>query len=341
MDAVLIPAYEPDEQLIQLAKRLQEKGFAVVAVDDGSGEDYAHIFTAVKEYGTVVTHPKNRGKGAALKTGMAYIRDNMPQIQHFITCDADGQHRVEDVERVSKMLGADHKFVLSMRNRKKDIPLRSKVGNSMSRVVYALLTKRYLSDNQSGLRGFDCCHIDWMVQVAKDNYDYEMNVLYYAAKKGIHIATLPIEAIYIDNNQSSHFNPVADTVRIYKSLFGLARSLFFGLAAAEIVALLATVFFGYEQLMFTIPAAGALSFLVDIMVSRFVVFRGTRCYDFLTTLIHTIFAYILYTTVCLLFKLALPQVPLILAFNIAYIFCLPLRYWLYKFTFIALRTQEE
>lgn len=341
MDAVLIPAYEPDAQLIELTKTLQEKGFSVVVVNDGSGENYQHIFDQVKEYATVVAHDQNWGKGAALKTGMTHIRLNMPEVENFITCDADGQHRVEDVERVSKMLGEGHKFVLTMRERKKDkVPLRSKVGNSMSRVVYALLTKRYLSDNQSGLRGFSCSHIDWMVRVEKDNYDYEMNVLYYAAKKGIRIATLPIEAIYIDNNQSSHFNPVADTIRIYRSLFSLAKGLFIGLLAAEIWLLLATIFFGYEYLTISLPCAGATSLFVNVIVSQFIVFRNTRCHDFLTTLIHTVFSYVLYTMGCLLFKFALPQVPLILAFNIVYVFCLPLRYWLYKYSFIAQKTQD-
>lgn len=341
MDAVLIPAYEPDEQLIQLAKRLREKGFAVVVVDDGSGEAYRHIFTAVQENATVVTHEKNKGKGAALKTGMTYIRDHMPEIAHFITCDADGQHKVEDVERVSQMLQNGHKFVLTMRERKEDkIPFRSKFGNALSRVIYALLTKRYLNDNQSGLRGFACSHIEWMAKVEKDNYDYEMNVLYYAAKKGIRIATLPIEAIYIDNNQSSHFNPVKDTVRIYRSLFSLARGLFFGLAAAEIFLLVSTLVFGYRQLLYTVPSAGAISYLVNIAVSKYV-FRNTRCYDYLTLLIHKVISYFFYTLGCLLFAFAFEgTVPLIIAFNLVYLMCLPLRYWLHKFTFIAQRTHE-
>ena len=340
MNAVLIPAYEPDHQLIALTKRLKEMGFPVVVVDDGSGENYADIFDAVRENdATVVTHLKNRGKGAALKTGMAYIRDNL-QVDGFITCDADGQHRVEDVERVSQMLNSGHKFVLSMRRLKKDIPLRSKVGNLMSRVVYALLTKRYLSDNQSGLRGFHCSHIDWMVEVEKDNYDYEMNVLYYAAKKSIRIATLDIEAIYIDNNQSSHFRPVTDTVRIYKSLFKLAGGLFIGFAVAQLWVALATIFFGYQHLPVTVPGAGAVSYLVTVLVNRFFIFRKTRCYDYLTLLIHQIIAYFIYSLGCLLFMLTLPQVPLWVAFNIVFIACLPLRYWLHKFTFIALRTHE-
>ncbi len=340
MDVVLIPAYEPDAQLAPLTKRLKDAGFTVVVVDDGSGPKYAEIFAEAGENAHVVAHAKNRGKGAALKTGMAYIRDNLPQCENFITCDADGQHRVEDVIRVQEQLHSGHDFVLTMRKLRKDIPLRSRVGNSMSRVVYALLTKRYLSDNQSGLRGFACSHIDWLVQVEKDNYDYEMNMLYYAAKKAIHVHTILIEAIYIDNNASSHFNPVKDTVRIYRSLFKLAIGLFIGLLATEIWLAVATVLFGYYHLFFTVPGAGVLAYGVNVLVNKCFVFKGVRCRDYLTLLIHQVIAYAMYTSGCLIFRLGCPSIPLWVAFNIVFLLCLPLRYWLYKYTFIALRTEE-
>ena len=340
MDAVLIPAYEPDAQLIPLIRRLKEAGFQVVVVDDGSGPDYRGIFSDAQEYAHILTHEKNRGKGAALKTGMVYIRDHMPQIDHFITCDADGQHRVEDVIRVSEKLSAGHKFVLTMRQQKTKIPLRSKVGNSMSRVVYALLTKRYLADNQSGLRGFCRSQIDWMAQVEKDNYDYEMNVLYYAAKKAIPICTILIDAIYINNNQSSHFQPVKDTVRIYRSLFKLAIGLFIGFLVSEIWVAVASALFGYHHLMISVPGAGAVSYLVNVIANRYFVFRNTRCHDYLTLLIHQVISYFVYTMGCLLFSFACPWMSLWVAFNLVFLLCLPLRYWLYKFSFIAMKTQD-
>ena len=345
MDVVLIPAYEPDAQLVPLTQRLKDAGFTVVVVDDGSGPDYEDIFAATKDNACVVTHPQNRGKGAALKTGMAYIRDNLPEAENFITCDADGQHRVEDVIRVQEQLHSGNTFVLTMRKLRKDIPLRSRVGNSMSRVVYALLTKRYLSDNQSGLRGFACSHIDWLVQVEKDNYDYEMNMLYYATKKGIPISTILIEAIYIDNNASSHFQPVKDTVRIYRSLFSLARGLFIGLLFTELWIIAASLLFKchtywYNYLHLVVPGAGILSYGVNLLVNKFFVFRNIRCKDQITLLIHQVIAYFMYTSGCVLLYLAFPQIPLWLSFNLVFLTCLPLRYWLYKFTFIALRTGE-
>lgn len=340
MVVVLIPAYEPDEQLVALAKQLVQQDFSVLVVDDGSGDQYTRVFCAVKAHATVITLEKNSGKGAALKAGMRYIRQALPQCTHFITCDADGQHKVEDVIRVRERLLQGDKFVLTVRQRKKDIPLRSKVGNSISRFVYALLANRYLSDNQSGLRGFSRVHIDWLIQVEKNNYDYEMNMLYYAAKKNIRISTLPIEAIYIGNNESSHFNPLLDTLKIYKSLFRLAMGSIIAFGVTELLIAALSLTLGYRHLMVTMPLVAATGYVVNILLNMFVFFRHTPCHDYWTTLIYTVLEYFFYSLGCLLFMYALPQVPLWVAFNAVYLVCIPLRYCLHKFSFIAARTRE-
>ena len=340
MDLVLIPAYEPDQQLVRLTEKLHSHGLQVLVVDDGSGEGYRDIFARCEKYATVIALERNSGKGAALKAGMKYIQEHMPQCRHFITCDADGQHRVEDVLRVREQLQKGEKFVLTVRQWRKDIPLRSRIGNKLSRFVYALLSNRYLPDNQSGLRGFSRVHIDWLMQIKPNKYDYEMNVLYYAAKKNIRIATVPIEAIYIGNNESSHFNPIADTVRIYKSLFALAGGSFLGFLVSEIMVLAVSLILGYHQLLLTMPAVAAVSYLVTVVLNRYVYFRSTACHDYVSTLIYKIILYILYTLGCLLVMFALPKVPLFAAFNLVYAICIPLRFLFHKAIFLASRTSE-
>lgn len=341
MDVVLIPAYEPDEELVKLVPRLKEAGFAVLVVDDGSGEGYRPIFDAVREEATVVTHERNRGKGAALKTGMRHIREHMPDCEYFVTCDADGQHRVEDVARVRDKLHAGHGFVLSVRIPKKGTPLRSKVGNSMSRVTYTLLANRYLSDNQSGLRGFARSHIDWLVEVEKNNYDYEMNMLYYAAKKGIRITTVPIETIYINNNAASHFNPIADTVRIYRSLYRLALGTVIGFLVSQLLILAASATLGYDYLIVTLPVTGIISWWVCALLNRFVIFKKTRCYDYISSIIYTGMSWFFYTLVLYLCKFIVPDwLPMWVAFNLVYLVGVPIRYLMHKLHFIASRTRE-
>ena len=335
MDVVLIPAYEPDGELIKIVNELSENGFKTVVVNDGSSEKYNEIFNAVSEKAEVVTLEKNSGKGAALKAGMKHIKANYPNCKNFITCDADGQHRVSDVIKVREELHKGKNFVLTIRERKGKIPFRSRFGNDLSKFVFTILTNNYLSDNQSGLRGFSIKNIDWLMEVEKDKYDYEMNVLYYAAKKGLEITTVPIEAIYIENNASSHFSPVKDTVRIYKSLFGLAMGTLLTFAFTELLVIITSLTFGTEQIFLTLSVIGALSLLLHIILNRFVFLRKAKVGDDLSTVVYTIIYYFVYTILTALFSFMFTGVSLFIIFNLAYIICLPLKFFLHQLIFIA------
>ena len=340
MDVVLIPAYEPDSELVRLVDELATHNFEIVVVNDGSGEQYNDIFNAIAPKTHIVKLEKNSGKGAALKAGMRFIKENLPDCDHFITCDADGQHRPCDVVRVCEQLHKGNNFVLTVRERKGKIPLRSRVGNDLSKIVYTLLTNRYLSDNQSGLRGFSRSNLDWLIEVEKNNYDYEMNVLYYAAKMGLKITTIAIDAIYIENNASSHFNPIGDTIKIYKSLFSLARGTMFSFLLAEALVLLASILFQNQYIHFTIPVIGAISLLVCILLNKYVFLKKISNVEYLTTIVYSIISYFVYMIMCELLTFALPEFPLFLNFNIVYLICLPLRYFLHQLIFIASITKE-
>lgn len=91
---ILIPAYKPDQSLLRLAHALktQDPGAEILVIDDGSGSTYTPIFTELRLDGaTGHTHPVNRGKGAALRTGIEWARANRPG-EILVTADADGQH---------------------------------------------------------------------------------------------------------------------------------------------------------------------------------------------------------------------------------------------------------
>ena len=90
---VVIPAYQPDEKLYALVQALRDAAdYPIVIVNDGSDRGKDELFYSLTPYATVLTHSVNRGKGAAIKTALAYIRDNYPLSEGVITVDADGQH---------------------------------------------------------------------------------------------------------------------------------------------------------------------------------------------------------------------------------------------------------
>ena len=98
---ILIPAYKPEESFVDFSERLIARGHRVVAVNDGSGEEFDGIFERVEAMGvTVLRHDVNRGKGRALKTGFGYIVESENDTDFVVTADCDGQHKIEDIERL-------------------------------------------------------------------------------------------------------------------------------------------------------------------------------------------------------------------------------------------------
>ncbi len=218
----LIPAYEPDDKLIPLVDNLKKNNYQVVVVDDGSGKDYQHIFNKCKT--KVITYPENQGKGHALKEGLKYIKDTY-DAYYIVTMDSDGQHTIEDADKLINYLKKHPRtLVLGSRKRGKNTPLRSFLGNSITRFVYSLVTYRDIYDTQTGLRAFTESLVPYMLEVDGERFEYEMNVLLNATRNNVKIKELTIQTIYIDNNSGSHFNAFKDSFKIYKEILKFSLS---------------------------------------------------------------------------------------------------------------------
>ena len=237
----LIPAYEPDEKIKGLADELMEKGFDIVIVDDGSGPDFAALFEELSQKATVLTHVINRGKGAALKTGLNYINKYMAYTESvltpagaetvsgrdavIVTVDADGQHLPDDVQRVAEISAQRRAaLVLGSRALGEDIPVRSRFGNTVTRHVYSAATGVRIHDTQTGLRAFHRSLIPRLLRIEGDRYEYEINMLMQLAAEGVPIIEERIETVYEDNNSGSHFRTVRDSFRVYKEILKFSAS---------------------------------------------------------------------------------------------------------------------
>ena len=329
MVVVLIPAYKPDAELIKLVNKLNNDRISVLVVDDGSGSEYDDVFDAVRGQAEVVRVLVNGGKGSALKTGIRAIKERYSNCVGFVTADAEGQHKVEDIYKVVDKLENGSSMVLSVRNMVGKIPARSMFGNILSRWIYTLLTGHHLLDNQSGLRGFSKAHIDWLLDVAGDKYDYEMNVLYYADKQHIKMDTFLIEAIYIEGNKSSHFSPVKDTLRIYKQLFTSARASLIATAVCGVFALVVSFFLDYRMCMITVPIMGYVSGFVCVLVNRYL-FRNIPYRDAGRSLLDMAVRFTVYTEWCFFASRLITGIPFVVAFFVIVFLLEPLRYYIYK-----------
>ncbi|MBR2338208.1 MAG: bifunctional glycosyltransferase family 2/GtrA family protein [Clostridia bacterium] len=219
---IIIPSLSPDDKLLSLLADLRETGFAhILLVNDGSSAEYDSYFTAAKtEYGcTVLTHAVNQGKGRALKTAFNYLLAECPECIGSVTVDSDGQHRIADIIKVAQETVA-HPEALIMGCRdfspaNTDIPPRSRFGNVTTSRVLRMLCGITLSDTQTGLRGFSPQAMRQFMKTRGERFEYEMNMILDAKENDIPLIEVPIETVYIEENRTSHFNPLKDSLRIY------------------------------------------------------------------------------------------------------------------------------
>lgn len=216
----LVPAYNPDRKMLNVVRDLKDNGYTVVLVNDGSDSEFADLFAAAGRADVILRHEKNRGKGMALKTGLCWIEKYCEAPYTVVTVDADGQHLIDDTENVT-FAARQHPstLIIGSRHLKKGAPFRSKSGNFITRFFLNTLTPVKIYDTQSGLRGFSHDLVPVLKEIEGERYEYEMQMLIDVDRMGIPIREVKIQAVYIENNSTSHFRTIADSKRLYKVIF--------------------------------------------------------------------------------------------------------------------------
>ncbi len=211
----LIPAFQPDEMLLDVIRDCRAQGLSPVVVDDGSGPEFDRIFTWAKDDAVVLRYEENRGKGQALKTGLSWIREHVPAPYAVVTVDADGQHPAQDAARLIRRAEREpDAMILGSRRMTGRAPLRSRVGNAAMRLTYRLASGQAVYDTQTGLRAFTDRLAPWLLSVPGDRYEYEMSALLRAPHEGVRLIEEEIPTVYLDGNRSSHFDTLRDSARI-------------------------------------------------------------------------------------------------------------------------------
>lgn len=241
---VIIPSYEPDGKLPALLQELSDGGFEnIIIVDDGSGEAYKSIFDEADSFSsvTLLHHAVNMGKGRALKTAFDYVLCHFPYAIGAITADSDGQHSPECIRACAEAL-IENPGALIMGCRSfdgDDVPARSQFGNKLTRRVMKYLVGVSVSDTQTGLRGISASFMKSLLTLKGERFEFETNMLMETKKLGIQIIEVPIKTIYIEDNRTSHFNPIKDSIRIYMT-FG--KFLFSSLSSSVLDLCLFSIF---------------------------------------------------------------------------------------------------
>ena len=288
---IVIPSYEPDSRLITLLKEFDAKGMGpVIIVNDGSSEEYDSIFAEAESIigrlgGKFISYRPNRGKGRALKTAFEYISGNMPDALGCVTADSDGQHTPECITTIIRTL-KEHpdNLILGVRTfDKKEIPWKSWFGNTITIKVFSYVSGMHVSDTQSGLRGIPFRFMKELIDCKGERFEYETQMLLECAGR-YNLTEVPIRTVYDSKeNHQTHFNPVKDSIRIYKILGKkFIKYIFASLSSFVVDIILFTIFCkvlagavpeGYLVQVSTV-CARVISATYNYLVNYFLVFKS-------------------------------------------------------------------
>lgn len=280
---ILIPALDPDQRLIDLLQQLIATGkFSqrIVVVDDGSQSQtiFNVIGQTMQRDVTILHHARNEGKGAALKTGFSYFIRQQQDLVGIATLDADGQHTVSDLQNcVHQFELHPQDMVLGCRAFAKDIPLRSRFGNTLTNALVRVLTHLPITDTQTGLRVIPISYAQASLAFADQRYAFEFDMLLQAKAHHVGIVQQPIQTIYLDNNAGSHFRVLRDSLAIYARFFKFAFSGFISfLIDIGIFALLIHTFSSASlaSVMTATISARLVSAIANYLINHHLVFAG-------------------------------------------------------------------
>ena len=186
----------------------------VIVVNDGSTDDTSTILSELASTITVVSYPKNRGKGHALVTG---FRKAMEMgFTHAVTIDADGQHFADDIPLlVEQMEHHPDAIIVGCRNlTEENMPRQNTFANKFSNFWFRLQTGINLPDTQSGFRIYPLASLKGL-NLITSRYEAELELLVFAAWAGVPVLSTNVRVYYPPAEERvSHFRPVYDFFRI-------------------------------------------------------------------------------------------------------------------------------
>lgn len=214
MNAVaLIPVYNAAGHIGEVVARTLPQVGRVLVVDDGSTDGSGNEASVAGA--AVIRHPANRGKGAAVRTGLARCREL--GCAWIILLDADGQHDADDIPQLLAEGGRGSRFVLGNRmTQTENMPFSHWLGNRICSWLLSRLCGQSLPDSQCGFRLVHSSLLDALTLTA-DRYEVDSEMLVLASRAGCRIVSVPVTTIYADEH--SNIRPMRDALRVLRLLW--------------------------------------------------------------------------------------------------------------------------
>lgn len=229
---IVIPTYNNDPTLANVITEILHFTDQIIVVNDGSTDRTADILSSFSIRINIVTLPRNKGKGSALKAG--FRRAKELGFRHAITIDSDGQHYPADIPAFVKAIVENpDAIIIGQRDLNKvDISGKSSFANKFSNFWFNLQTGCRLKDTQTGYRAYPLDRLRWL-PLLTNRYEAELELMVYASWHGTEIISIPIRIHYPPQSERvSHFRPGIDFTRIsILNTILCAAAIFYGIPA--------------------------------------------------------------------------------------------------------------
>ena len=283
---VVVPTLNPNVEILdEFLNKLSKEFENILVFDDGCREEYQEYFKKLEKKKIIVLHHYiNLGKGRAMKDAFNYLLNNYPNLKGVVTADSDGQHGVRDIKKCAKeVLANPDSLILGCRDfDASNVPMRNRFGNKTTRNVLKAFVGVGVTDTQTGLRGLPKEVMIKFMTTEGDRFEYETNQLIDTISKNVPIKEVQIETIYVNGNTESHFNPIKDSIAIYKLFIKyIFASVSSFLIDIILFALLTKIMPGVMPILLSTIIARVFSSIYNYFVNANMVFKNKNKSSFI------------------------------------------------------------
>lgn len=217
---VILPCYNVSGLCVEVIRKIKKYSSNIIAIDDGSTDDTAEVLASAAI--TVLTHPSNRGKGSALRSGIQYILGEKKQLPCAVTIDADGQHDADLLPLLTAPVinGQADLTIGARRFNYKEMPFKRWAANKVSSSIISLCLGKKIHDIQSGYRVYS---MDLLRNIAgrieSSGFEIETEMLILSLKSQAKILEIPVPSLYSEESgKNSKWRPFSDSYRIARTV---------------------------------------------------------------------------------------------------------------------------